>query len=78
MFVSFVETHSTCKVCCRSSSGICAPYQDETGHFLFLRKGKPCTVGFCDGAVRSVLSLLVGCVTRLQLHVRFALCRGSA
>uniref|UniRef100_A0A7N5ZSW5 ADAM metallopeptidase domain 17b n=1 Tax=Anabas testudineus TaxID=64144 RepID=A0A7N5ZSW5_ANATE len=44
------ETDSSCKVCCRSSSGACAPYQNESGDFLFLRKGKPCTVGFCDGA----------------------------
>ncbi|XP_062266953.1 disintegrin and metalloproteinase domain-containing protein 17 [Platichthys flesus] len=44
------ETHSSCKVCCRSRGGACGPYQDHTGHFLFLRKGKPCTVGFCDGA----------------------------
>lgn len=43
------ETHSSCKVCCLSSRGQCTPYQDAKGHFLFLRKGKPCTVGFCDG-----------------------------
>ncbi|XP_017294723.1 disintegrin and metalloproteinase domain-containing protein 17 [Kryptolebias marmoratus] len=42
------ETNSSCKVCCRNSSGICAPYQDKGGNFLFLRKGKPCTVGFCN------------------------------
>ncbi|XP_075873322.1 disintegrin and metalloproteinase domain-containing protein 17 isoform X2 [Nelusetta ayraudi] len=46
------ETHSSCRVCCRSSGGTCVPYQDESGDFLFLRKGKPCTVGFCDGAGR--------------------------
>ncbi|XP_060947486.1 disintegrin and metalloproteinase domain-containing protein 17 [Limanda limanda] len=44
------ETNSSCKVCCRSGGGACTPHQDHTGHFLFLRKGKPCTVGFCDGA----------------------------
>ncbi|XP_029352025.1 disintegrin and metalloproteinase domain-containing protein 17 [Echeneis naucrates] len=44
------ETNASCKVCCRSSSGVCAPHQDASGNFLFLRKGKPCTVGFCDGA----------------------------
>lgn len=44
------ETNSSCKVCCRSLQGVCAPFQDITGNFLFLRKGKPCTVGFCDGA----------------------------
>lgn len=46
------ETNSSCKVCCRSSSGACALYRDQAGQFLFLRKGKPCTVGFCDGVVR--------------------------
>ncbi|MCI4389517.1 hypothetical protein PGIGA_G00099030 [Pangasianodon gigas] len=35
-------------VCCRSKSGACSPHQDERGNFLYLRKGKPCTVGFCD------------------------------
>ncbi|CAN9507993.1 unnamed protein product [Ophioblennius macclurei] len=40
------ETNSSCKVCCRWADGVCAPYGDG----LFLRKGKPCTVGFCDGA----------------------------
>lgn len=49
------ETNSSCKVCCRGGDGVCAPYRDDTGSFLFLRKGKPCTVGFCDGAVRTVL-----------------------
>ncbi|XP_028296268.1 disintegrin and metalloproteinase domain-containing protein 17-like [Gouania willdenowi] len=40
----------SCKVCCRDDGGVCAPYVDDGGNFLFLRKGKPCTVGFCDGA----------------------------
>ncbi|KAM9354621.1 disintegrin and metalloproteinase domain-containing protein 17 [Pholidichthys leucotaenia] len=44
------ETNSSCKVCCRSAAGVCSPYINQSGHFLFLRKGKPCTVGFCDGA----------------------------
>ncbi|KAK2533917.1 Adam17 [Columba guinea] len=26
----------------------CIPYVDANDQFLFLRKGKPCTVGFCD------------------------------
>ncbi|XP_024146370.1 disintegrin and metalloproteinase domain-containing protein 17 isoform X1 [Oryzias melastigma] len=43
------ETNSSCKVCCRSRGGVCSPYQDKSGSFVFLRKGKPCTVGFCDG-----------------------------
>ena len=46
------ETNWSCAVCCRSSGGACGPYRDQMGDFLFLRKGKPCTVGFCDGAVR--------------------------
>ncbi|KAJ8270980.1 hypothetical protein GJAV_G00121420 [Gymnothorax javanicus] len=41
------ETDDSCKVCCRSADGICTPYKDENGDFLFLRKGKPCPVGFC-------------------------------
>uniref|UniRef100_UPI00398F4E7D disintegrin and metalloproteinase domain-containing protein 17-like isoform X2 n=1 Tax=Pristiophorus japonicus TaxID=55135 RepID=UPI00398F4E7D len=42
------ETDDSCKVCCRDS-GICSPYIDQNKQFLYLRKGKPCTVGFCDG-----------------------------
>ncbi|XP_067840352.1 disintegrin and metalloproteinase domain-containing protein 17 isoform X2 [Heptranchias perlo] len=42
------ETDDSCKVCCRQN-GICSPYIDENKQFLYLRKGKPCTVGFCDG-----------------------------
>ncbi|MBN3311271.1 ADA17 protein, partial [Amia calva] len=41
------ETDNSCKVCCRDPSGVCQPYKDDKGSFLFLRKGKPCTVGFC-------------------------------
>ncbi|CAL1585754.1 unnamed protein product [Knipowitschia caucasica] len=43
------DSASSCKVCCMSNRGQCAPYQDSLGDFLFLRKGKPCTEGFCDG-----------------------------
>ncbi|XP_077594233.1 disintegrin and metalloproteinase domain-containing protein 17-like isoform X2 [Stigmatopora nigra] len=48
------ETDASCKVCCRGGGddddgGVCVPYRHPEGHFLFLRKGKPCTVGFCDG-----------------------------
>ncbi|XP_041105392.1 disintegrin and metalloproteinase domain-containing protein 17-like isoform X2 [Polyodon spathula] len=43
------ETDNSCKVCCRDINGVCKPYED-IGKFLFLRKGKPCTVGFCDGS----------------------------
>ncbi|XP_064186496.1 disintegrin and metalloproteinase domain-containing protein 17-like isoform X1 [Anguilla rostrata] len=42
------ETDDSCKVCCRNADGICTPFRKRTGDFLFLRKGKPCTVGFCD------------------------------
>ncbi|XP_078069287.1 disintegrin and metalloproteinase domain-containing protein 17-like isoform X2 [Mustelus asterias] len=42
------ETDDSCKVCCRDG-GICSPYVDKNKQFLYLRKGKPCTVGFCDG-----------------------------
>ncbi|KAG7224228.1 hypothetical protein INR49_015117 [Caranx melampygus] len=41
------ETEDSCKVCCRRD-GICSPFIQDDGSFLFLRKGKPCTVGFCD------------------------------
>ncbi|KAK6488482.1 disintegrin and metalloproteinase domain-containing protein 17 isoform X1 [Huso huso] len=43
------ETDNSCKVCCRDTNGVCKPYEDF-GQFLYLRKGKPCTVGFCDGS----------------------------
>ncbi|XP_076834230.1 disintegrin and metalloproteinase domain-containing protein 17a isoform X1 [Brachyhypopomus gauderio] len=42
------DTDHSCKVCCRSANGVCSPYRHE-GEYLYLRKGKPCTVGFCDG-----------------------------
>ncbi|XP_049451536.1 disintegrin and metalloproteinase domain-containing protein 17a isoform X2 [Epinephelus fuscoguttatus] len=42
------ETEDSCKVCCRGKDGTCAPFIQANGSFLFLRKGKPCTVGFCD------------------------------
>ncbi|KAJ1149943.1 hypothetical protein NDU88_002741 [Pleurodeles waltl] len=41
-------TENSCKVCCRDENGTCSPYVDVNNHFLYLRKGKPCTVGFCD------------------------------
>lgn len=43
------ETEQSCKVCCRDHNGICSPYMSDKKQYLFLRKGKPCTVGFCDG-----------------------------
>lgn len=68
------ETNSSCKVCCRSSSGVCAPYQDKKGDFLYLRKGKPCTVGFCDGAgkcmkqVQDVIERLWDFIDKLDIN----------
>ncbi|XP_036942760.1 disintegrin and metalloproteinase domain-containing protein 17 [Acanthopagrus latus] len=68
------ETNSSCKVCCRNSSGVCAPYQDAAGGFLFLRKGKPCTVGFCDGAgkcmkqVQDVIERLWDFIDKLDIN----------
>ncbi|XP_070705061.1 disintegrin and metalloproteinase domain-containing protein 17 [Pempheris klunzingeri] len=68
------ETNSSCKVCCRSSGGVCAPYRDPAGNFLFLRKGKPCTVGFCDGAgkcmkqVQDVVERLWDFIDKLDIN----------
>ncbi|KAI4889552.1 hypothetical protein NFI96_033120 [Prochilodus magdalenae] len=42
------ETEYSCNVCCKDPNGFCKPFVTG-GTFLFLRKGKPCTVGFCDG-----------------------------
>ncbi|XP_035023886.1 disintegrin and metalloproteinase domain-containing protein 17a isoform X2 [Hippoglossus stenolepis] len=42
------ETEDSCKVCCRGPAGLCSPFVQGNGSFLYLRKGKPCTVGFCD------------------------------
>lgn len=47
----FAETEDSCKVCCRGKDGTCTPFLLNNGSFLFLRKGKPCTVGFCDEGV---------------------------
>ncbi|CAB1340423.1 unnamed protein product [Coregonus sp. 'balchen'] len=68
------ETNSSCKVCCRSTSGVCAPYQDDGGDFIYLRKGKPCTVGFCDGAgkcmkqVQDVIERLWDFIDKLDIN----------
>ncbi|KAJ3607222.1 hypothetical protein NHX12_026735 [Muraenolepis orangiensis] len=68
------ETNSSCQVCCQSERGECAPYQDNTGSFLFLRKGKPCTVGFCDGAgkcmkqVQDVIERLWDFIDKLDIN----------
>ncbi|CAB1330672.1 unnamed protein product [Coregonus sp. 'balchen'] len=42
------ETDNSCKVCCRDKDGTCTPFVKKDRNFLYLRKGKPCTVGFCD------------------------------
>ncbi|XP_028857854.1 disintegrin and metalloproteinase domain-containing protein 17 isoform X2 [Denticeps clupeoides] len=44
------EPNNSCKVCCRNKKGVCRPYKNETDSPLFLRKGKPCFVGYCDGS----------------------------
>ncbi|XP_055720257.1 disintegrin and metalloproteinase domain-containing protein 17a isoform X2 [Salvelinus fontinalis] len=46
------ETYDSCKVCCRDKNGACTPFVKSDGNVLYLRKGKPCTVGFCDEAGR--------------------------
>lgn len=53
----FAETEHSCKVCCRGKDGTCAPFILNNGSFLFLRKGKPCTVGFCDEGVSSLVDI---------------------
>ncbi|XP_077367171.1 disintegrin and metalloproteinase domain-containing protein 17 isoform X2 [Festucalex cinctus] len=68
------ETATSCKVCCRYGDGVCAPYRDEQDGFLFLRKGKPCTVGFCDGAgkcmkqVQDVVERLWDFIDKLDIN----------
>ncbi|XP_012679367.2 disintegrin and metalloproteinase domain-containing protein 17 [Clupea harengus] len=68
------ETKSSCKVCCRIRNGLCTPYRDQKSHFLFLRKGKPCTVGFCDGngkcmkQVQDVIERLWDFIEKLDIN----------
>lgn len=50
---SFAEMEHSCKMCCKKKDGTCSPFVQADGSFLFLRKGKPCTVGFCDEGVSS-------------------------
>lgn len=50
---SSAETEHSCKMCCRRKDGTCSPFVQADGSFLFLRRGKPCTVGFCDEGVSS-------------------------
>lgn len=56
-FTPVSETDNSCKVCCRDPSGRCVPYTDAEQKNLFLRKGKPCTVGFCDMNVSICIQL---------------------
>ncbi|KAK7142096.1 hypothetical protein R3I94_011709 [Phoxinus phoxinus] len=68
------ETEESCKVCCRSTDGLCTPFISEEGLFLYLRKGKPCTVGFCDGAgkcmkqVQDVIERLWDFIDKLDIN----------
>ncbi|XP_059375202.1 disintegrin and metalloproteinase domain-containing protein 17-like isoform X2 [Carassius carassius] len=67
------ETENSCKVCCRGSSGLCTPFVSN-GSYLYLRKGKPCTVGFCDGAgkcmkhVQDVIERLWDFIDKLDIN----------
>ncbi|KAG9347363.1 hypothetical protein JZ751_004930 [Albula glossodonta] len=68
------ETDDSCKVCCRTVNGTCTPYTHGNGSFLFLRKGKPCTVGFCDEAgkcmkqVQDVVERLWDFIDKLDIN----------
>ena len=57
--VSPPETENSCKVCCRGNDGTCSPFMEPGDNFLYLRKGKPCTVGYCDGTVSHLNPLAV-------------------
>lgn len=61
---SVPETDNSCKVCCRDPSGRCVPYVDAEQKNLFLRKGKPCTVGFCDMNVSAYLGAAFSATAR--------------
>uniref|UniRef100_A0A8C4I4D5 ADAM metallopeptidase domain 17 n=1 Tax=Dicentrarchus labrax TaxID=13489 RepID=A0A8C4I4D5_DICLA len=68
------ETEDSCKVCCRGKDGTCSPFIQTNGSFLFLRKGKPCTVGFCDEAgkcmkqVQDVIERLWDFIDKLDIN----------
>uniref|UniRef100_A0A673IGP9 Disintegrin and metalloproteinase domain-containing protein 17-like n=1 Tax=Sinocyclocheilus rhinocerous TaxID=307959 RepID=A0A673IGP9_9TELE len=68
------ETNNSCKVCCRDKNAVCAPYVNDKGNHLFLRKGKPCTVGFCDGVgkcmkqVQDVIERLWDFIEKLDIN----------
>ncbi|XP_062862951.1 disintegrin and metalloproteinase domain-containing protein 17a isoform X2 [Trichomycterus rosablanca] len=64
----------SCKVCCRNLSGVCIPFVSQLGDYLYLRKGKPCTVGFCDGSgkcmkqVQDVVERLWDFIDKLNIN----------
>ncbi|XP_028251263.1 disintegrin and metalloproteinase domain-containing protein 17a isoform X1 [Parambassis ranga] len=68
------ETEHSCKVCCRKKDGICSPFIQTNGSYLFLRKGKPCTVGFCDESgkcmkqVQDVIERLWDFIDKLDIN----------
>ncbi|XP_037602286.1 disintegrin and metalloproteinase domain-containing protein 17-like isoform X2 [Sebastes umbrosus] len=68
------ETEDSCKVCCRGKDGTCSPFIQHNGSLLFLRKGKPCTVGFCveDGKcmkqVQDVIERLWNFIDKLDIN----------
>ncbi|KAL2098798.1 hypothetical protein ACEWY4_005278 [Coilia grayii] len=68
------ETDDSCKVCCKNADGLCTPFTSDSGNFLFLRKGKPCTVGFCDGGgkcmkqVQDVIERLWDFIDKLDVN----------
>ncbi|XP_034715085.1 disintegrin and metalloproteinase domain-containing protein 17a isoform X1 [Etheostoma cragini] len=68
------ETENSCKVCCRGKGGACSPFIQTNGSFLYLRKGKPCTVGFCDGngkcmkQVQDVIERLWDFIDKLDIN----------
>ncbi|XP_077477036.1 disintegrin and metalloproteinase domain-containing protein 17a isoform X1 [Stigmatopora argus] len=65
---------NSCKVCCRGPDGTCSPFILSNGSFLYLRKGKPCTVGFCDGngkcmkQVQDVIERLWDFIDKLDIN----------
>ncbi|XP_010733184.2 disintegrin and metalloproteinase domain-containing protein 17a isoform X2 [Larimichthys crocea] len=68
------ETEDSCKVCCRRKDGTCSPFMQRDGSFLYLRKGKPCTVGFCDESgkcmkqVQDVIERLWDFIDKLDIN----------
>ncbi|XP_063040209.1 disintegrin and metalloproteinase domain-containing protein 17a [Engraulis encrasicolus] len=68
------ETDDSCKVCCKNADGLCTPFTSDSADFLFLRKGKPCTVGFCDGGgkcmkqVQDVIERLWDFIDKLDVN----------